>query len=76
MSPDSGAIAVWAPSGLSLNHRARRLGEGFYGATFGDGELVLGETVVKAQARYAEDGLELHLLDLFNLLGDPATIMK
>ncbi len=73
---DAGAVAVWAPSGLSLHDFARNLGEGFYSATFGDGELIIGEAVLKAQAAYATSGADRYLLDIYNLIGDPATVMK
>ena len=76
LKSDGGAIAVWAPSGLSLNHRSKLLDEGFYLATFDDGELVIGEAILKAQQHYAEDGKNRYILDIYNLLGDPATIMK
>ncbi len=76
IAPGGGAVAVWAPSGLSLNPLARHLGEGFYRATFDDGELVLGEAILQAQARYALAGRDRYLLDIYNLIGDPATIMK
>ena len=76
LKPDGGAIAVWSPTGLSINNRARVLGEGFYRATFCDGERVIGETILKAQKRYAEDGAAKYMLDIYNLIGDPATVMK
>ncbi|GMQ76774.1 MAG: hypothetical protein BMS9Abin01_2069 [Gammaproteobacteria bacterium] len=76
IAPGGGAVAVWAPSGLSLNARARILGQGFYRATFADGERVLGEIVLKAQAAYARDGADKYLLDIYNLIGDPATRIK
>ncbi len=76
IAPGGGAIATWAPSGLSLNPLARRLSEGFYRATFDNGELVLGEAILQAQAHYARAGRDRYLLDIYNLLGDPATIMK
>jgi hypothetical protein len=73
---DAGAVAVWAPSGLSLHALARILGEGFYAATFEDGELIVGEAILKAQAAYARTGMDRYLLDIYNLIGDPATVMK
>ena len=81
IAPDRGAVAVWGPSGLSRNHRARVLGEAFYRATFpGDadtpGELLLGEAILSAQRAYAAQGEDLYLLDIYNLLGDPATVMR
>ena len=54
----------------------RSLSDAFYDATFGTGELVLGLTILEAQARYAQDGIDKYLLDIYNLVGDPATIMK
>ena len=76
LSPDRGAVAVWAPSGLSMNDQARHLGEGFYGARFGDGERVIGEAILRTQDRYLDQDGELHLIDIYNLIGDPATVMK
>ena len=73
---DGGAIAVWSPSGLSKNYRARVLGQAFYRATFADGELVLGEAILKAQRQYAAEGEDREMLDLYNLIGDPALVMK
>jgi hypothetical protein len=67
---------MWSPSGLSLNNRAKLLGEGFYTCTFEKGERVIGEAILEAQAHYAKDGVDKYLLDVYNLIGDPATIMK
>jgi hypothetical protein len=74
--PDRGAVAVWAPSGLSTNSRARVLAEDFYRSTFHDGELVIGEAILRAQRRFADSGGNEFLLDIYNLIGDPATVMK
>jgi len=76
VAPDRGAAAVFSPSGLSRNRFAQPLGEAFYRATYHAGERVIGEAILRAQARYAERGVERHLLDIYNLLGDPATVMK
>ena len=63
-------------SGLSRNDRAGRLGEAFYQGLFeGTGELVLGAAVRSAQRRYAAEGVDLFLLDAYNLIGDPATVL-
>ena len=76
VQPEVGAAGVWAPSGLSLHALARTLGEGFYAATFQDGELIVGEAILKAQASYARTGMDRYLLDIYNFIGDPATVMK
>jgi len=71
-----GAVAVWAPTGLSYNWRARILAEGFFTAVFQDGQKVLGQAVQSALQRYASDGQWTYMLDIYNLLGDPALRMK
>lgn len=76
LRPDRGAIAVWAPSGLSFNESAGRLGESFYRALFEDGAAVIGDAILNAQRRYAETDAEPYLLDIYNLVGDPATVLK
>ena len=75
-SPNGGAIAVWSPSGLSKNYRARVLGQAFYRATFEGGERILGEAILSAQRHYAAQGQDREMLDLYNLIGDPALVMK
>ena len=76
VTPDKGAAAVFSPSGLSRNRLAKRLGSGFYKATYQDGELLIGEAILKAQRQFLDLGTDAYLLDIYNLLGDPATIMK
>jgi hypothetical protein len=71
-----GAVAVWAPTGLSLNAQARILDEAFFSATFQQGERILGQAVLSALREYASHGKEIYLLDIYNLLGDPALEMK
>ncbi len=73
---DRGAAAVWAPSGLSMNGEATLLGEAFYRSTFERGERVIGDAILEAQRDYAEAGGLPYLLDIYNLIGDPATEMK
>ena len=48
ISSDGGAAAMWSPSGLSVNNRAKLLGEGFYASTFEKGERVIGEAILEA----------------------------
>lgn len=67
-----GAVAVWAPSGLSVNAEARPLDEAFLRRAFGGGEAVLGDAVRGALAELAAAGGDRSLLDVYNLLGDPA----
>jgi hypothetical protein len=69
---NGGAIAVWAPSGLSMNYAARRLGDGFFRALHQDGIGVLGEAIRRAKAGYANGSEDRVMLGIVNLLGDPA----
>ena len=38
--------------------------------------VVVGEDILRAQVKYAADKKDRYLLDIYNLIGDPATIMK
>ena len=76
VTPDGGAAAVWVPSGLSEHDQARILGEAFYGSAFGSARQSVGETIAGAQRRFARNRKDRYLLDIYNLIGDPATIVK
>jgi hypothetical protein len=71
-----GAIAAWAPSGLSNNTLALTLDEGFFRAAFIEHAKVLGDMVLKALKYYALSGKAPYMLDIYNLLGDPALRMR
>lgn len=43
---------------------------------FGTGPRRVGDTVGQAQRAYAGDVADRYLLDIYNLVGDPATIVK
>jgi hypothetical protein len=73
---DGGAAAVWAPSGLSFHAEARELGERFYRELGRPGGGRLGEAVVAALRAYAAAGGLAEMTDLYNLLGDPALVVK
>ena len=64
-----GAVAVWAPSGLSVNHRVLDLGEAFFKVLYQDGEVVLGDAILQAGKSYEHKSW---LNSLYNLIGDPA----
>jgi hypothetical protein len=71
-----GAIATWAPTGFSLNALAVILDTSFFSTAFVDGENILGEVVLKALVDYAGAGKPVYMLDIYNLLGDPALEMR
>ena len=72
-SASGGAMAVWGPSGLSENAQAGKLGKDFLTA-LGAGSR-LGEAVLAAARKNAAAGLR-GLVDIYNLLGDPALLVK
>ena len=71
-----GGVAVWGPTGLSINDEAKRLNEAFFRSIFRAGEQILGEAVLDSLAEYAADGGDTHILTNYNLLGDPALRLR
>lgn len=76
LKQNGGMVAVWSPSGLSMNQQARRLGEGFAWACFQDGVPTVGEMILQSMEDYREAGEPLYMLRIYNLLGDPALLLK
>ncbi len=68
---DGGAVAVWAPSGLSINDGAHELNKAFVTAL--RERETLGEAMRDAMAGYEGSDIDFpHMLEIYNLLGDPA----
>ena len=74
--PNGGAAAVWAPTGLSQNDEAVRLGRSAFEGLLGAGTGRLGDAVVYSLEKFAASGGKRDLLRIYNLLGDPALTMK
>jgi len=68
-SPNGGAAAVWAPSGLSSNGEARLLAESFYRPA---GKERLGDRILRAVTEFRILGGDPALPKIYDLLGDPA----
>ena len=66
-----GAIAAFAPSGLSQNDAAHVYHRAFVAELEYGNHLRLGDLLLAAQTQYAASGAFPELLDLYNLLGDP-----
>jgi hypothetical protein len=73
---DVGAAAVWAPTGLSLNSYARILDEEFVKSASGNSKGILGDAILKALRNYSVTGGPAYMMDIYNLLGDPALKMR
>jgi len=76
MKEGGGAVAVWAPTGLSMNELAKRLDEGYLKARYAEGETVLGEVIGSAMEGFGTNEEERYMLHIYNLLGDPALRVK
>lgn len=73
---NKGAIAAFAPSGLSRNTPAHRFHELLLDQIFNGGHERLGDAVLAAQTAYANSGLFDELLSIYHLLGDPALELR
>lgn len=70
--PNGGAAAVLGPSGLALHPESWRLGAGLYRRTPELAEARLGDLILAAYREHRNLGGDPALLDIYNLLGDPA----
>jgi hypothetical protein len=71
-----GAAAVWSPSGLSINSRATILDRAFFEAIVPGETNVLGDVIREALGEYRTTGGDISMLDIYNLLGDPALKLR
>lgn len=76
LQPDGGAVAVWAPTGLSEQAQAKILDEALVRALFANGTRPLGAALQQAQREFITRGGSAFILDIYNLLGDPALRVK
>jgi hypothetical protein len=67
-----GAIAAFAPSGMSFNDAAHLYHKALLEELLSGRHLRLGDAILAAQVRYASTGAYPDLLSLYHLLGDPA----
>ena len=75
-SPGGGAVAVWSASGLSVNAEAGQLAARFYRLLDEPGSERLGDLILRSLSEFAGLGGDNSLLDLYNLLGDPALQLR
>ncbi|HEC11922.1 MAG TPA: hypothetical protein ENI80_01505 [Acidiferrobacteraceae bacterium] len=72
-----GAIAVWAPSGQSLDGEALRLNQELFEAVFDAGAETLGEAILQSLGEYrARTGSFAYIPRIYILLGDPGLILR
>jgi len=71
LSPDTGAVAVLAPSGLSINNAAQTLNRALIRAIYGHGDTILGDAFRRALEEYVDSGQQPYMAAIYNLIGDP-----
>jgi hypothetical protein len=76
LKQDGGAVAVWSPTGMSLNSEAVILDEEFFKSVFEGQSAALGNVVIKAIENGKSRGVSGYMLDLYNILGDPALRLR
>ncbi len=67
-----GAVAVWSSTGMSEDDLAAGLATGFYARLYEPDVRRLGDAVAATRKDYAQTGKASYMLNLYNLLGDPA----
>jgi hypothetical protein len=75
LNDGGGAVAVWSPSGYSMNDNARLLGQLHIEAIAGGGTETIGDSVRTALEAYVAANDEGETPHLYVLIGDPATRM-
>jgi hypothetical protein len=73
---NGGAVAVWTFTGMSLNAEAKVMGGESFRSVFQTRTRILGKAILKALQDYGKGGGMAYMLDINNLLGDLALIMK
>jgi MYXO-CTERM domain-containing protein len=69
---DDGAVAVWGPSGLSIDEQAQALARHAFEGALSGGDVRLGDALLAALATIVEgDGRE-DMPSIYHLFGDPA----
>jgi peptidase C25-like protein len=71
-----GAIAAFAPSGLSVNDAAHLYHEAFLREILSGHHQRIGDALLAAQVQYANSGAFPELLDIYHLFGDPAMTLR
>ena len=73
---NGGAIAVWSPTGLSINSVAVAMNEALLTEAYAGGSTVeLGEAVKATLGGFTDTSFDF-MLKIYNVLGDPAVDIR
>jgi hypothetical protein len=77
LQPNGGALAVYAPSGLSYNHYAALFGKEFHRVHAEERADAIGPALLRARRSFGPlTGLHADAIRTYNLLGDPALRLR
>ena len=76
ISNNYGAIAFWAPTGMSDNYEAKLLNKEFIKSLLKGGKTILGDAIKEALNNYKSLGGKPYMMDIYTLIGDPALSIK
>jgi len=73
-----GAIAVWSPSGYSNNEEAISMDKEFFRSRFinTSAKTLLGDIVLTALENAKKNGISDYMLEIYNIIGDPALMLR
>jgi hypothetical protein len=71
-----GAVAAFAPSGLSVNDAAHAYHKAVLEEIESGRHARLGDAILAAQGTYADSGTMPELLSIYHLFGDPALTIR
>jgi hypothetical protein len=74
LNPNGGAIASFAPTGLSFDADAQLLGNAFVDNLF-DGQSTIGEAVLSAKDSTSDD-VSAFMLPIYSVVGEPAIFVR
>ena len=76
LKQNGGSISVISPSGMSFNSQALILAKSFYESYLEGPDMPLGTILLNALGKSSTAGVYGYILDMYNLLGDPAMQIK
>jgi hypothetical protein len=75
---NGGAIAVWSPSGYSNNEEAIVMDAEFFRSSFTNtsAKTLLGDIVLRTLDNAKSHGVSDYMLEIYNIIGDPALMLR
>ncbi len=75
LAPEGGAVAVFSPSGVSINRQGAALDRALFQAVWKGKAVTLGDAVIGAFAGVSGQFSSVNPFETYNILGDPALLL-